>query len=84
MGLITGLAGATGVVVVMALVELVKREWKTGPSWAWPLLALVFGVAANLIASRWTQTEAVEAAVIGLAVGLMAMGCYSGTKAMGR
>jgi hypothetical protein len=69
-----------GVVVVPAVIGLVQVAKDAGvPSRLSPLVAVFLGVLAalaQLYAGRW---QWVQAAVIGVALGLSAVGLYSGT-----
>lgn len=67
-----------GVPIVIVLVEVAKR-WITD-SRAYPLLALVFGVAWTCLIAWSQQTDISRAIVVGFLVGILASGLWSADR----
>ena len=68
--------------LIVALVELVKRTANLDARWA-PLLALMLGLAFAVAGKLDSPDSAtwLQAALLGLLTGLSAAGLYSGAKA---
>jgi hypothetical protein len=70
------------------LVELVKRSLQDDqgndrlPKQLMPLLGVLFGVAINVGVAVYQQAPMVPALFVGVGVGLMGSGLYSGAKAL--
>lgn len=68
-----------GIGVVALIIALVEVAKKVGMSARFsPILALVLGVAAGLVA--YGSTDITKGIVLGLAAGASAVGVYSGSK----
>lgn len=74
------LGGVGGLTVVLGLVALLKG-FVSDKRW-YPVLALAGGVAWNLLLAAVLGQRLGPAIVLGLLVGLMASGLYSGQKAL--
>lgn len=72
---------AGGVVVTVALTEIVKRvPYIKDNDWTWPLLALVIGIAYGVGWGLLNAQELPQAIEAGFWTGFAAMGLYSGGK----
>lgn len=72
-----------GVVVVPAVIGLVQVAKETGiPSRFAPLVAIVFGILAGLAQLQAGHWPWIQAVVMGTALGLSAVGLYSGATSM--
>ncbi|MDA8218458.1 MAG: hypothetical protein M0Z94_12665 [Dehalococcoidales bacterium] len=74
------LVGLAGVPFVVALTEAVKVVVPELPARCYPLVAIAWALALNLLAAYALGVPPLEAAVEGLAAGLAAAGLYSATK----
>lgn len=72
------IAGVGAVPLVLALVELAKRQFPQFAQYA-PFAAIVLGIGVVGVAQGFT----VESATAGLVVGLAASGLWSGGKKIG-
>jgi hypothetical protein len=71
--------GIVAVPIIIGLIEVLKRVLGMDAKLA-PVVAVVLGLAASFGVTYFGETEAFEAVVLGLAVGLSAVGLYSGSK----
>ena len=74
------LIGLAGVPFVVALTEAVKVVMPELPSRFYPLVAVAWGLALNLLAAYVLAIPLIEAGVEGVAAGLAAAGLYSATR----
>ena len=70
----TDIAGLAGIPIIAALVQIAKG-WVTDRRW-WPVLAIVFGLALNMVIAVPTSADMVRAGIVGLVAGLGAAGLY--------
>lgn len=73
------IGGISAVVIIIGLIEVVKTVCGLDSKLA-PVLAIVLGLAASFGLAYYSDTVAFEAVVTGLAIGLSAVGLYSGSK----
>ncbi len=66
--------------MVVALTEAVKIAAPALPARFYPLVAVAWGLALNLLAALVLDLPLVEASVEGVAAGLAAAGLYSATR----
>lgn len=79
------LFGPAAFPVVAALVEVAKRMVPELTDRAWPPLALVLGIAWNLLVGYRLGLDFVSIVIFGILTGLAASGLYSqGKTALGR
>lgn len=71
--------GISAVVVIIGLIQVFKAVLGLDQKFA-PVVAVVLGLMASFGLSYYGETKVFEAIVMGLAVGLSAVGLYSGTK----
>lgn len=72
------IAGASALIIVIALVELAKRlGFKKKYS---PLLAVGLGIILSIAYTFYSGSEIYQAIILGVIVGLSAIGFYSGSK----
>lgn len=76
------LIGLTGVPLIVALVEAVKRVFPGLEQRWYPLVALACGEGLNLALALTQGQDWRAALVLGLIAGLAASGLYSGGKAL--
>lgn len=79
--LLVSLIGVGGAVVVVALVEVVKRSWPELEPRRYPLVAIVMGIALNLAVAYLLSRRLDYAVLLGVLAGLVAGGMWSGMKA---
>jgi len=72
------IGGISAVVIIIGLLQVLKGFGLDAK--LTPVVAVVLGLAVSLGLSYYGETKAFEAVVFGLAVGLSAVGLYSGTK----
>lgn len=77
-------AGVAGIPLLVAATELVKALWPELPSRWWPLVAVCWGVAWNVLLALEAGTDVLQSALWGFACGLGAAGLYSAAKALGK
>jgi predicted RND superfamily exporter protein len=75
------IGGISAVLVIIALIEVFKKVFNLDAKFA-PVAAIILGLAASFGLTYYGETKAFEAIITGLAVGLSAVGLYSGTKNM--
>ncbi len=73
------IAGVGAVGLIVGVVEVVKRTTNLNPKYA-PVLSLGLGIGASFGYSYYGGAQWFTALIMGLAVGLSAIGGYSGTK----
>lgn len=73
------IGGVSAVVIIIGLIEILKTLLCMDPKLA-PVIAVVLGLAASFGLAYYGDTKAFEAIVTGLAIGLSAVGLYSGAK----
>lgn len=71
--------GISAVFIIIGLIEAFKSVFGLDIKMA-PVVAVVLGLIASFGMAYYSETKAFEAVVMGLAVGLSAVGLYSGTK----
>ncbi len=72
-----------GITVVPAIIGLVQVAKIAGvPGRAAPLVAVILGVLAGVAELYSQQLPWIQAAVVGISLGLSAVGLYSGTQAV--
>ncbi len=72
------IGGISAVLIIVGLIQALKNfglDTKMAP-----VVAIILGLATSFGLSYYGETKAFEAVVLGLAVGLSAVGLYSGTK----
>jgi TctA family transporter len=72
------IGGISAVLIIVGLIQALKNfglDTKMAP-----VVAIILGLATSFGLSYYRETKAFEAVVLGLAVGLSAVGLYSGTK----
>jgi len=72
-------SGVSAVIVIIGLIQVLKAVLNFNAKWA-PVLAVIFGLIASFGFLYYGETKAFEAVVMGLAIGLSAVGLYSGSK----
>jgi hypothetical protein len=72
-------AGISAVIIIIGLIEVLKRVAGLNEKFA-PVIAIILGLAASFGLSYYGETKVFEAIILGLAVGLSAVGLFSGTK----
>jgi hypothetical protein len=72
------IGGISAVVIIIGLLQVLKGFGLDAKFT--PIVAVVLGLAVSLGLSYFGETKAFEAVVFGLAVGLSAVGLYSGAK----
>lgn len=78
--MIKDMVGLAGVPLVVALTEAVKIAAPELPARFYPLVAIGWGLALNLLAAQVLGVPPLEAGVEGMAAGLAAAGLYSAAK----
>ena len=73
------IADMSAVVIIVGLIEVIKTVCGLDSKLA-PVVAIALGLAASLGLAYYSDTIAYEAVVTGLAIGLSAVGLYSGAK----
>lgn len=73
------IGGVSAVVVIVGIIEIVKTVFGLDSKLA-PVLAIALGLVASFGWTYYSDTAAYEAVIVGLTVGLSAVGLYSGTK----
>lgn len=73
------IGGISAVIVIVGLIEVLKRVFGMDAKLA-PVVAVVLGLGASFGVTYFGETEVFKAIVLGLAVGLSAVGLYSGSK----
>jgi Na+/melibiose symporter-like transporter len=77
---LTAYAGLAGVPLIAGLIQVAK-PW-VGDKRLWPVIALVLGIALNVIIALARQGNVTVGVVLGIIVGLAASGLWSGPKAV--
>lgn len=73
------IVGGSALLLILALVELFKSAFGLNTKLA-PVVAVVLGLIFSVAYSYYGDTVLYEAIVMGIIVGLSAVGLYSGTK----
>ncbi len=76
------LAGWGAAPVVVGLVYALRKAYPTIPKRMIPLLDVAFAVGWNLACAWYFVTDYKEALLVGVLVGLLASGAWSGGKAL--
>ena len=71
--------GVSAVIIIVGLIQVIKGVFDLDSKLA-PVVAIALGLIASFGLSYGGETKAFEAIVTGLAVGLSAVGLYSGAK----
>lgn len=74
------ITGVTGMGVVIAAVELLKRIFPTMPDRLYPICSLVVALFFNVGVALYRQADVGLAIVVGIVVALMSSGLYSGGR----
>lgn len=74
-------SGVSAVIIIVGLIEVIKTVVGLDSKLS-PVLAIIFGLAASFGLAYYRDAVAYDAIVTGLAIGLSAVGLYSGTKNM--
>lgn len=72
-------AGGSALLVILAVVELIKAGFGVDAKLA-PIIAVCLGLIFSIVYSFYGDTVLYEAIIMGLIVGLGAVGLYSGPK----
>jgi len=73
------ITGIPAVLIIVGLIGAIKKVFNLDPKLS-PVLAIIFGLAASIGATFYSETKIFEAIIIGIALGLSAVGLFSGAK----
>ncbi len=73
------IGGVSAVFLLIAVIEVIKMVYPPLKGYA-PIIAIVLGLAVSFSYTFYGDTEYFQAAISGLAIGLSAVGLFSGAK----